>query len=64
MWVGAVSAGKTMISLFALFLAIRRSKGRGLIVIIGKTLQTIERNVIGEMQKPELYGRLAGQVKH
>lgn len=64
LWVGAVSAGKTMISLYALFLAIRRSKGRGLIVIVGKTLQTIERNVIGEMQKPELYGRLAGQVIH
>ena len=64
LWVGAVSAGKTMVSLFALFIAIRHTKGRGLIVIVGKTLQTIERNVIGEMQKPELYGRLAKQVKH
>ena len=64
LWVGAVSAGKTMVSLFALFIAIRHAKGRGLIVIVGKTLQTIERNVIGEMQKPELFGRLAKQVKH
>lgn len=64
LWVGAVSAGKTMVSLFAFFIAIRHTKGRGLIVIVGKTLQTIERNVIGEMQKPELYGRLAKQVKH
>jgi PBSX family phage terminase large subunit len=64
LWVGAVSAGKTMVSLLALFIAIRHTKGRGLIVIVGKTLQTIERNVIGEMQKPELFGRLAKQVKH
>lgn len=64
LWVGAVSAGKTLVSLFALFIAIRRTRGRGLIVIVGKTLQTIERNVIGEMQKPELFGRLAAQVKH
>lgn len=64
LWVGAVSAGKTLVSLFALFIAIRKTNGRGLIVIIGKTLQTIERNVIGEMQKPELFGRLAAQVKH
>lgn len=64
LWVGAVSAGKTLVSLFALFMAIRRTRGRGLIVIVGKTLQTIERNIIGEMQKPELFGRLAKQVKH
>lgn len=64
LWVGAVSAGKTLVSLFAFFIAIRRTRGRGLIVIVGKTLQTIERNVIGEMQKPELFGRLAKQVKH
>ncbi|PRB01763.1 PBSX family phage terminase large subunit [Microbacterium sp. MYb64] len=64
LWVGAVSAGKTFVSLLALFIAIRKARGRGLIVIIGKTLQTIERNVIGEMQKPELFGRLAKQVKH
>ncbi|MGH3703022.1 MAG: PBSX family phage terminase large subunit [Agromyces sp.] len=59
-----MSAGKTLVSLFAFFIAIRRTRGRGLIVIVGKTLQTIERNVIGEMQKPELFGRLAKQVKH
>ena len=64
LWVGAVSAGKTLASLFAFFIAVRHTRGRGLIVIVGKTLQTIERNVIGEMQKPELFGRWAKQVTH
>ena len=64
LWVGAVSAGKTIASLFALFFAIRRAKGTGLIVIIGKTLQTIERNIIEPMQSTDLFGAMAKQVKH
>ena len=64
LWVGAVSAGKTIASLFALFIAIRRAKGTGLIVVVGKTLQTIERNIIEPMQSYELYGDMALQVFH
>lgn len=64
LWVGAVSAGKTIASLFALFIAIRRANGTGLIVIVGKTLQTIERNIIEPMQRYELYGDMATQVLH
>jgi len=64
LWVGAVSAGKTIASLFALFIAIRRSRGAGLIVIVGKTLQTIERNIIEPMQSVDLFGELATYVQH
>lgn len=64
LWVGAVSAGKTIASLFALFFAIRHAKGNGLIVIVGKTLQTIERNIIESMQNSDLFGPLAKHVKH
>lgn len=64
LWVGAVSAGKTIASLFAFFIGIRHTKGKGLIVVVGKTLQTIERNVIGPMQDAELFGRWAKQVAH
>lgn len=64
LWVGAVSAGKTIASLFALFIAVKRAKGTGLIVIVGKTLQTIERNIIEPMQRYELYGDMATQVFH
>jgi PBSX family phage terminase large subunit len=64
LWVGAVSGGKTFSSLWALNIAIREANGTGLIVIVGRTLQTIERNIISELQKPELFGDLAAQVVH
>lgn len=64
LWVGAVSGGKTIASLVAFFLAIRHTTGAGLIVIAGKTLQTIERNLIDVMQSPELFGDLADHVHH
>ena len=64
LWVGAVSGGKTFSSLFALLIAIREANGTGLIVIVGRTLQTIERNIVSELQKPELFGDTAAQVFH
>lgn len=64
LWVGAVSAGKTIASLFAFLFAVRQAKGTGLIVIMGKTLQTIERNIIAPLQDPRLFGTLAGFVDH
>jgi PBSX family phage terminase large subunit len=64
LWVGAVSAGKTIASLFGLLVAIRATQGTGLIVIMGKTLQTIERNIIAPLQDPRLFGDLAATVVH
>lgn len=64
LWVGAVSAGKTIASLFALLGAIRATQGTGLIVIMGKTLQTIERNILAPLQDPRLFGDLASTVVH
>lgn len=64
LWVGAVSGGKTFSSLFAFNIAIREANGSGLIVIVGRTLQTIERNIISELQKPEIFGDVAAQVFH
>jgi len=64
LWVGAVSAGKTIASLFALLGAIRATEGTGLIVIMGKTLQTIERNIIAPLQDARLFGDLAATVMH
>ena len=64
LWVGAVSGGKTIASLFAWLLAVRHHQGRGLIVIVGKTLQTIERNVIAPLQDPNIFGALAQSTVH
>lgn len=64
LWVGAVSGGKTIASLFVWLIAIRHWQGRGLIVIVGKTLQTIERNVIAPLQDANLFGALADATVH
>lgn len=64
LWVGAVSAGKTIASLFAFLLALMVAPRNGDIVIIGKTLQTIERNVVGQLQNRKLFGPIADQVIH
>lgn len=64
LWVGAVSAGKTIASLFAFLIAIKQTKGAGLIVIVGKTLQTIERNILDPLMDYRIYGLAAGAVKH
>lgn len=64
LWVGAVSAGKTIASLFAFLIALRSAGEVGQIVIIGKTLQTIERNVIDQLRTRSIFGSIADQVIH
>jgi len=64
LWAGAVSSGKTIASLVAFFIALTRAPDRGLVVIVGRTLQTIERNILDPLQAADLFGILAGQVHH
>ena len=64
LWDGAVSSGKTFASLLALLIGVAEAPDTGLIVIVGKTLQTIERNVITPLQDPHIYGMFAGQTHH
>lgn len=64
LWVGAVSAGKTIASLFAFLIAVKQTQGTGLIVIVGKTLQTIERNLLDPLMDSRLYGLVAGSIVH
>lgn len=63
-WVGAVSAGKTVASLLAFLIALRRAPAGELVVIIGKTLQSIEDNVINTLQNPAVFGELALHTQH
>jgi hypothetical protein len=41
LWFGAVSSGKTVISLWAFLLAIRMAPRTGIIVIVGRTMTTV-----------------------
>lgn len=63
-WSGAVRAGKTIASIVAFFLGVQQAPNTGLILICGRTLQTIERNIIEPMQDPEVFGPFAAFVQH
>lgn len=63
-WSGAVRSGKTIASLVAFLIALAGAPSSGLIVIVGRSLQTIERNIIEPLQDPALFGPLAKKVHH
>jgi PBSX family phage terminase large subunit len=64
LWSGAVSSGKTIASLIAFLIALVAAPDHGLVVIVGRTLQTIERNLIDPLQSKHLFGPLAAHVHH
>lgn len=61
---GAVSAGKTFISLWAFLMAVRRAPKHGQIVMIGRTLGTLNTNVMQLLMSEMIFGRLALQVRY
>jgi PBSX family phage terminase large subunit len=66
-WAGAVRSGKTISSLIAFLMAVAEvveTDMPGLVVVAGRTLQTIERNLIEPLQDPSLFGPLAAHVHH
>ncbi|WP_432001768.1 PBSX family phage terminase large subunit [Streptomyces sioyaensis] len=64
LWHGAVRSGKTIASLLAWLLAVAEAPPSGLILVVGRSLQTIERNVFEPLQDPALFGSVAAQVRH
>jgi PBSX family phage terminase large subunit len=63
LWYGAVSAGKTVISLWAFLMAVRVAPRTGLIVIVGRSLQTIYQNVFTLFQRTDIFGSvIASQI--
>lgn len=63
-WIGSVRSGKTIASLIAWLIALNAAPDTGLVVLVGRTLQTIERNVIEPLQDAGLFGVIAGHVHH
>lgn len=57
MWSGSVGAGKTHASLLAFLMAIPKAPTRGLIVIIGQTLDTVYANLFSLMTDPNVFGQ-------
>lgn len=61
---GAVRSGKTIASILAFYDAVLRAPESGLIIIVGRTLQTIERNIIEPMQDQAVFGIWSNEVHH
>lgn len=64
LWSGAVASGKTVASLLAFLILVARAPRTGLIVMCGRTLQTIERNLIDVLQDERLFGDLTKHIHH
>ena len=61
---GAVRSGKTFVACLAFFFAVATAPKSGLILIVGRTLQTIERNILALMMDTAIFGPLANAVQH
>lgn len=59
---GSIRSGKTIITLLRWLLFVRRSKGSGDLVMVGRTRDAVWRNCIGPLQDPALFGSVADQV--
>ncbi|QJD53950.1 terminase large subunit [Streptomyces phage Galactica] len=57
-WHGAIRSGKTFASLVAFLMAVAVAPPAGLIIIAGRTLDTIGRNVLEPMTDDGVFGRL------
>ncbi|WP_087483549.1 PBSX family phage terminase large subunit [Brachybacterium massiliense] len=64
LWEGAVRSGKTFSAMLAFFDAVAEAPASGLIIVAGRTLQTIERNIIEPMMDAAIFGALAASVTH
>ncbi|WP_300269053.1 PBSX family phage terminase large subunit, partial [Microbacterium sp.] len=64
LWFGAVSSGKTVISLFAFLLAVRAAPRTGIIVIVGRTMTTVYQNIFVLFQNTAIFGTLISSQIH
>lgn len=65
LWTGAIRSGKTISSLLRwLQYVANEAPPGGELFMVGQTLQTIERNLIGPLQDPSIFGELSRYVIH
>lgn len=65
LWTGAIRSGKTVVSLGRWFKYVTtEAPSSGRLFMVGQTLQTIERNLIGPMQDRSVFGAISDHVHH
>ena len=63
-WEGSIRSGKTIASLLRWLLYVYDPPFGGALVVVGKTLDTVARNVFGPLQDPALFGPAARFVDY
>ena len=63
-WEGAIRSGKTIASLLKWLIFVAQAPTTGELAIIGKTAQTIHRNLFLPLQDPALFGEAAAHVHY
>lgn len=62
LWTGSIRSGKTISSLLAWIRFVSHAPRGGELVVVGRTRESIARNVFGPLQDPSLFGALAKHV--
>lgn len=63
-WTGAVRSGKTISSLLRWMMFVATAPPTGQLAVIGRTRESLARNVFAVLQDPSLFGELAKQVSY
>lgn len=64
LWHGAIRSGKTIGSLVRFLMQVAEAPTSGEIVMVGRTRDTLHRNVIAPMQDPALFGEWARHIHY
>ncbi|MFG1796703.1 PBSX family phage terminase large subunit [Nocardia sp. NPDC049149] len=63
-WEGAIRSGKTIASILCWLIFLSNPPSGGQFVMVGRTRESLARNVIEPMRDPALFGHLAGRVSY
>lgn len=63
-WEGSVRSGKTIASLLRWLIYVADAPRGGELVMVGRTRDSLFRNIIGPLMNPDLFGDLAAQVQY
>jgi hypothetical protein len=64
LWTGSIRSGKTIASLLRWLIFVATAPRGGELVVIGRTRESIARNVFGPLKDPSLFGPLAKHVEY
>lgn len=64
LWTGSIRSGKTIASLLAWLIYVAHAPRGGALVVVGRTRESIARNVFGPLQDPSLFGVLTRHISY